>query len=173
MFFCQRVILILFCSEMVVKQRWGIQVLYGTESYGMLGLSWRFSACSWMCSARMQKRGRGWRGYRLRIVTGCLRSDFSLFLIPHLHHVCAVTTLCKGRRPSWSTYNAPMPWLWIWHFFPQTPHDNHWQRANIRVPLHKPLYGAISKSRGSMQFCFSSVEGSYRFLLLLSAREGP
>lgn len=93
------------CSEMVVKQRWGIQVLYGTESYGMLGLSWRFFACFWMCSARMQKRGHG---YRLRtVVTGRLRRDFSLLflILPHLH-VCAVTTLCKGRRASWSTYNA-------------------------------------------------------------------
>lgn len=171
MFFCQRVILILFCSEMVVKQRWGIQVLYGTESYGMLGLSWRFSACSWMCSARMQKRGRG---YRLRIVvTGCLRSDFSLlFLIPHLHHVCAVTT-CKCRRPSWSTYNATMPWLWIWHFFPTNSSRQPLATSKHSCTSPQTTYGAISKSRGSMQFCFSSVEGFYRFLLLLSAREGP
>lgn len=44
-------------------------------------------------------------------------------------------------------------------FFPQTPHDNHWQRANIRVPLHKPLMERFQKVVEACSSAFRPLKG--------------
>lgn len=70
--------------------------------------------------------------------------------------MCAVTTLCKGRRASWSTHNALTLDL---AFFPTNSSRQPLATSKHSCTSPQTTYGAISKSRGSMQFCFCPLKG--------------